>query len=63
MKIKLISEDFPAGLDVEWPFAPGTGDTVAFRNAGGTTVQRVALVQYESDAAGNLQSVTIHLEY
>lgn len=63
MKIILIGEDFPDGLQVDWPAVPGTGDTVSLRWRGGTTTQKVTAVHYETDGDNVLKQVTVTLEY
>ncbi|NKL23471.1 hypothetical protein [Rhizobium leguminosarum] len=63
MNIKLISEDHPNGLTVDWPAVPGTGDWVSFHYRGGTTNLKVKRVEYDADADGNLTEVTVHLTY
>ncbi|QFY60354.1 hypothetical protein FZ934_07855 [Rhizobium grahamii] len=62
MKINLISEDYPEGLIVHWPAAPGTGDTVSFRYPGGTSVWKVESVEYEANSEHRLTGVTVHLQ-
>lgn len=62
MKIKLIGEDFPDGLDVDWPAVPGTGDFVSVRYRGGTSKWRVHAVEYLADADHKLVSVEVELE-
>lgn len=63
MNFKLISEDHPNGLDVDWPAVPGTGDWVSFHYRGGTNHLKVERVEYDADAEGKLTGVTVRLIY
>ncbi|MER9150811.1 hypothetical protein NKI30_19515 [Mesorhizobium opportunistum] len=61
MKITIISEDHPDGLDVDWPAVPGKGDIVAFRHRGGTDALSVERVEWEFEGHSALSSVKVYL--
>lgn len=61
MKIAIISEDHPDGLEVDWPAVPGTGDIVEFRYRGGTVTSRVERVEWNFEGNSTLSSVEVHL--
>lgn len=61
MKFTIISEDYPKGLEVDWPAVPGTGDWVAFRHRGGTDALRVDRVEWDVEGESALSSVKVYL--
>ncbi|TIL84640.1 MAG: hypothetical protein E5Y73_32445 [Mesorhizobium sp.] len=63
MKFKIISEDFPDGLNVDWPAVPGTGDCVSFKFKGGTSTLHVERVDWACDADGGLIEVKVAITY
>ena len=63
MKIVIISEDDPDGMDVNWPPVPRLGDLVSLSSRGGTTTYKVDRVFWEANGLGALEQVRVHLSY
>jgi hypothetical protein len=63
MKIKLFSEDFKDGFEVDWPVIPHAGEFVSFRFKGGTNSLPVGNVEYVCDADGKLTECKVDLTY
>ena len=63
MKIKIMSEDHPAGLIVDWPALPEKDAIVSFDHRGGTNHLQVTMVRFVLDTNGNFDHAEVNLSY
>ena len=63
MRVRIYSEEFPAGQTADWPLIPREGEVVSFRHKGGTSNLGVREVCWSCDTDGKLEEVEIHLAF
>lgn len=61
MKVRLFSDEFPSGLEADWPAIPRAGETVSFSSRNGLTNLNVGSVRWLVEADGTPIEVAIQL--
>lgn len=63
MKVRIFSEDFPDGLEADWPAIPREGDLVTFNHRGGASNLSVQSVRWHVATDGAPVEVEIRLTF
>lgn len=63
MKVRIYSEEFREGLEVDWPAIPREGEIVTFHHKGGGSNLKVERVQWHVETDGTPIEVEVHLTF
>ena len=63
MKMKIFSEEFRDGIEVDWPAVPREGELVSFAHRGGTSNLRVDHVRWYCTTEGFFEEVEVNLTF
>jgi hypothetical protein len=63
MKVRIFSEEFPEGLEADWPAIPREGEIISFHHRGGTSNLKVNSVRWHVETDGKPIEVEIRLTF
>lgn len=63
MKVQVFSEEFPDGLECDWPAIPREGEIVTFHHRGGGSSLRVEQVRWHVETDGKPIEVEVRLSF